>query len=167
VEALLENRLDIGVMRDAPLQAGLKFTTLLTEQMVAVLPANHALATRPEIDPEDLIEVPLVLFPYQSMPGYVTNIMEIFHPLGHPPRIVQRAINQENVMGLVAAGVGASILPASFSSFSIPGVVTRPISTRPSIRLELVTDQQNVTANTAAVVTVITYDAHRNTRQAN
>lgn len=166
VEALLENRLDIGIMRDAPLQAGLQFTTLLTEQMVVVLPANHALATRPEIDPEDLIEMPLVLFPYQSMPGYVTNIMEIFHPLGYPPRIVQRAINQENVMGLVAAGVGASILPASFSSFSIPGVVTKPISTRPTSRLELVTDQQQVSANTAAVVSVITDAATRISRKA-
>lgn len=165
VEALLENRLDIGIMRDAPLQAGLKFTTLLTEQMVAVLPASDALATRPEIAPEDLIEMPLVLFPYQSMPGYVTNIMEIFHPLGHSPRIVQRAINQENVMGLVAAGVGASILPASFSSFSIPGVVTKPISTHPTSRLELVTDQQQDTANTAAVVSVITDAAQRISRK--
>lgn len=70
-------------------------------------------------------------------------------------------------MGLVAAGVGASVLPASFSSFSFPGVVTKPISTRPSTRLELVTDQQNVTANTAAVVSVITDAAQRISRKAN
>lgn len=167
VEALLESRLDVGIMRDAPLQAGLQFTTLLTEQMVAVLPANHGLASKSAVSPAELIEMPLVLFPYQSMPGYVTNIMEIFHPLGHPPRVVQRAVNQENVMGLVAAGVGASVLPASFSSFSFPGVVTKPISTRPSTRLELVTDQQNVTANTAAVVSVITDAAQRISRKAN
>src|SRR5699024_6513545 len=140
-----ENRLDIGIMRDAPLQAGLKFTTLLTEQMVAVLPASDALATRPEIAPEDLIEMPLVLFPYQSMPGYVTNIVVSLHPLGHSPRIVMRAISQENVMALVAAGVGTSILPASFSTFSIPGVVTKLISTHPTSRLELVTDRQQAT----------------------
>lgn len=161
VEALLEKRLDIGIMRDAPLQAGLEFTTLLTEQMVGVLPANHQLATEPEISPEELIDTPLVLFPYQSMPGYVAKIMDIFHPLGHPPRIVQRAVNQENVMGLVAAGVGASILPASFSSFSLPGVVTKRISTAPTTRLELVTQQQESTANTAAVVSVITDAAQR------
>lgn len=165
VEALLENRLDIGIMRDAPLQSGLQFTTLLTEQMVAVLPSNHALAQQNEVSPEDLIGLPLVLFPYQSMPGYVTNIMEIFHHLGHPPRVVQRAVNQENVMGLVAAGVGASILPASFSSFSFPGVVTTPITSRPTTRLELVTDQQDVTANTAAVVSVITEAAARISRK--
>lgn len=161
VEALLEKRLDIGIMRDAPLQAGLEFTTLLTEQMVGVLPANHQLATESEISPEELIDMPLVLFPYQSMPGYVAKIMDIFHPLGHPPRIVQRAVNQENVMGLVAAGVGASILPASFSSFSLPGVVTKRISTAPTTRLELVTQQQESTANTAAVVSVITDAAQR------
>src|SRR5699024_12596288 len=90
-EALLENRLDIGIMRDAPLQAGLKFTTLLTEQMVAVLPANHALATRSEVDPEDLIALTLLLFPYQSMPGYVTNIMYNIHPLFQPPPILLTA----------------------------------------------------------------------------
>ena len=161
VEALLENRLDIGVMRDAPLQSGLQFSTLLTEQLVAVLPSNHALASEDEVSSEDLIQLPLVLFPFQSMPGYVTKIMEIFYPLGRSPRIVQRAINQENVMGLVAAGVGASILPASFSSFSIPGVVTKPITGRPTTRLELVTDQHEGTANIAAVVAVITEAARR------
>lgn len=166
VEALLENRLDIGIMRDAPLQSGLQFSTLLTEQLVAVLPSNHALAKEDEISSEDLIQMPLVLFPFQSMPGYVTNIMEIFHHLGRSPRIVQRAVNQENVMGLVAAGVGASILPASFSSFSFPGVVTKPITGRPTTRLELVTDQHEVTANTAAVVTVITEAARRISRKA-
>lgn len=165
VEALLENRLDIGIMRDAPLQSGLRFTTLLTEQMVAVLPSAHPLAAQPEVSPEDLIHLSLVLFPYQSMPGYVTNIMEIFHHLGHPPRIVQRAVNQENVMGLVAAGVGASILPASFSSFSFPGVVTKPITSRPTTRLELVTDQHEVSANTAAVVDVINAAAERISQQ--
>src|SRR5699024_11843891 len=86
--------------------------------------------------------------------------MEIFHPIGQSPRIAQRAVNQENVMGLVAAGVGASILPASFSSFSFPGVVTKPITTRPTTRLELVTDQQEVSANTAAVVAVLRAAAH-------
>lgn len=165
VEALLENRLNVGIMRDAPLQTGLQFTTLLTEQMVAVLPANDPLATKKEISPEDLIHMPLVLFPYQSMPGYVTNLMEIFHHLGHPPRIAQRAVNQENVMGLVAAGMGASILPASFSSFSFPGVVTKPITTRPTTRLELVTDYNELTANTEAVVTVFNEAAARISRR--
>ncbi|HIW47461.1 MAG TPA: LysR family transcriptional regulator [Candidatus Yaniella excrementigallinarum] len=167
VEALLENRLDIGIMRDAPLQAGLQFTTLLTEQMVVVVPTNHQLAAQDEVSPAHLAEVPLVLFPYQSMPGYVTNIMEIFHPIGQSPRIAQRAVNQENVMGLVAAGVGASILPASFSSFSFPGVVTKPITTRPTTRLELVTDQQEVSANTAAVVAVLSAAAQRISRDQN
>lgn len=165
VEALLENRLDIGIMRDAPLQAGLQFSALLTEQLVAVLPANHALAAKTEVSAEELSRLPLVLFPYQSMPGYVAKIMEIFHHLGHPPRIVQRAVNQENVMGLVAADVGASILPASFSSFSFPGVVTKPIASRPTTRLELVTDQHDVTANTAAVVAVLNEAAQRISRQ--
>src|SRR5699024_2481201 len=154
-----------GIMRDAPLQSGLRFTTVLTEQMVAVLPSAHPLAAQPAVSPADLIHLSLVLFPYQSMPGYVTNIVEIFHDLGHPPRIVQRALNQEIVMGLVAAGGGASILPASFSSFSFPGVVTKPITSRPTTRLELVTDQHEVSANTAAVVDVINAAAERISQQ--
>src|SRR5699024_11981914 len=114
---------------------------LLTEQMVVVVPTNHQLAAQDEVSPAHLAEVPLVLFPYQSMPGYVTNIMELFHPIGQSPRIAQRAVNQENVMGLGAAGVGASILPAPFSSFAFPGVVTKPITKRPPTRPQLVTDQ--------------------------
>src|SRR5699024_12561593 len=122
------------------------------EQLVVVMTTNHQLAAQVELSPAHLSEVPLVLFPYQSLPGYVTNIMEIFHPIGQSPRMAQRAVNQENVMDLVAAGVGASILPASFSSFSFPGVVAKPITTRPTTRLELVTDQPEVSANTDAVI---------------
>lgn len=157
VEALLERRLDIGIMRDAPVEAGLRSVTLMTEQMVAVLPASHELAQQAEVSPEDLTTIPLVLFPYQSMPGYVTNILEIFQSstAGTGPTVVQRAINQENVMGLVAAGVGGSILPASFSSFNVPEVVTRPITTRPTSDLELVTGSDELPSTAQEFATVL------------
>lgn len=140
MEALQDGLLDVGIMRDAPVESGLTFTTLVTEEMVAVLPSSHALADQRMVRAEDLRDVPMVLFPYQSMPGYVTSVLDIFHDIGHSPDVVQRAVNQENVMGLVAAGVGASILPESFSGFSFPGVVTRPIAQAPKTRLEMVTN---------------------------
>ena len=137
LEALMQHRLDLGVVRDAPLHPGLDFVTLREERIVAVLPADHRLAQRPDLGPEDLADEPLILFPFTSMPGFVAKALEVFREHGSSPQVVQQVINQENVMGLVAAGVGVSLLPESFSSVQHPRVVTRAVTTAPTSLLQL------------------------------
>lgn len=137
VEALMQHRLDLGVVRDAPLHPGLEFVTLREERIVAVVPADHRLARQAELQPEDLAPEPLILFPFTSMPGFVAKALEVFRDHGPSPQVVQQVINQENVMGLVAAGVGISLLPESFSSVQHPRVVTRGVSTAPTSLLQL------------------------------
>lgn len=137
LEALMQGSLDLGVVRDAPLHPGLDFTTLRQERIVAVIPADHHLATKPVLDAVDLAEEPLILFPFTSMPGFVAKALEVFREHGSAPQVVQQVINQENVMGLVAAGVGISLLPESFSSVQHPRVVTRGLSTAPTSLLQL------------------------------
>ncbi|MGO1181874.1 MAG: LysR substrate-binding domain-containing protein [Micrococcaceae bacterium] len=137
LEALMQGRLDLGVVRDAPLHPGLDFTTLREERIVAVVPADHHLATSPVVEPADLAGEPLILFPFTSMPGFVAKALEVFREHGSSPQVVQQVINQENVMGLVAAGVGISLLPESFSSVHHPRVITRGLTTAPTSMLQL------------------------------
>ncbi|NDV10128.1 hypothetical protein GXW84_37825 [Rhodococcus sp. IEGM 248] len=58
-----------------------------------------------------------------------------FKAVGATPRVMQETIHHETVVGLVAAGVGLSILPESVSKFRIEGVVIRPITAAPRTSL--------------------------------
>lgn len=134
VEGLLEGELDLGLIRDPEPAPGLSLESLLTEELVAVLPARHPLASQSSVSPEDLAGEGMILFPYRLMPGFVSQVLRIFAP-GRIPHVVQQAIHQETVVGLVAAGLGISILPESISRIHTTGVELRPISTRPQTSL--------------------------------
>ena len=54
-----------------------------------------------------------------------------------PPMVVQQAIHQETVLGLVAAGLGISVLPESVQRFQMPGVATRRFVGRPQTELHV------------------------------
>lgn len=131
VEQLLDGDLDVGLLRDPGRVPGLAMQLVSTEDLVAVLPEAHPLASHTEIRPDDLSGEPMILFPYRLMPGFVARVLQLFEGLQAPPRVAQQAIHQETVLGLVAAGIGTSILPESVRRFQMPGVVTRPITGRP------------------------------------
>ncbi|MCP1415551.1 LysR substrate-binding domain-containing protein [Paenarthrobacter sp. A20] len=135
IEQLLDGELDLGLVRDPGEVPGLRLEALTSEELVAVLPEAHPLAARDEIRPEDLEGEPMILFPYRLMPGFIARVLSLFDELETPPQVVQQAIHQETVLGLVAAGLGASILPESVGRFQMPGVVSRPISGSPQTTL--------------------------------
>lgn len=135
IEQLLDGELDLGLVRDPGEVPGLGFERISAEDLVAVLPQAHPLALCEEVRPEDLEGEPMILFPYRLMPGFVARVMRLFEQLRTPPNVVQQAIHQETVLGLVAAGLGLSILPHSVRRFQMPGVVTRPITGNPQTEL--------------------------------
>ncbi|WP_241650982.1 MULTISPECIES: LysR family transcriptional regulator [Paenarthrobacter] len=135
IEQLLDGELDLGLVRDPGDVPGLTMELVAAEDLVAVLPEAHPLATRTEIRPQDLKGEPMILFPYRLMPGFVARVLGLFDQVGTPPRVVQQAIHQETVLGLVAAGLGLSILPSSVRRFQMPGLMTRPITGHPQTAL--------------------------------
>ena len=106
--------------------------------LVAVLPERHRLASHAEVPIAELVGEPLVLFPAELMPGYLARITEALESGGATMDVVQRTVHQETVLGLVAAGVGLSILPESVARLRMPGVVARPLDARPTTELSVV-----------------------------
>lgn len=142
ITLLLEGELDVGILRDPLAVPGLRATLLESEDLVAVLPANDPLAAESTVTPSGFHSKDVVLFPFELMPGFVSAVMSWLGGAQAVPRIVQSVIHQETVLGLVAAGVGASILPASVARFHMPGVVTRPLLGSPSTELYAVEGQR-------------------------
>ncbi|WP_427132227.1 LysR family transcriptional regulator [Pseudarthrobacter sp. S9] len=135
IEQLLDGNLDLGLIRDPGDVPGLNLEPLSTEDLVVVIPETHHLASADEVRPQELEGEPMVLFPYRLMPGFVARVLRVFATLPTPPFVVQQAIHQETVLGLVAAGLGISILPESVQRFQMPGVTTRRIVGRPQTEL--------------------------------
>jgi DNA-binding transcriptional LysR family regulator len=79
----------------------------------------------------------VILFPYRLMPGLVARVLRIFESLPTPPVVVQQAIHQETVLGLVAAGFGVSVLPELVQRFQMPRVTTRRFASRPQTELHV------------------------------
>jgi LysR family transcriptional regulator for metE and metH len=107
VAALLEGRIDLAVT-SAPLDdRRLRHVPLFKDELVAVLPPRHRLASRAFLKAEDFAGESLILY---VPPADSTLIQEVMVPAGvQPARIIQIQLT-EAIVEMVAAGFGVSLL---------------------------------------------------------
>ena len=127
VAGIQAGRYDAGFTRP-PLVDGLASRTLISERVCAVLPSGHALADREELRLVDLAKEPWVLTERSSWPPWHRKYDDDFQEAGFEPKVVQRATSVQNLLGLVAAGVGVSRLTESSQSLRRTGVVFVPLA---------------------------------------
>jgi DNA-binding transcriptional LysR family regulator len=126
IDALKSSDIDVGFVR-APLDdPSLVAERVRREPLVIALPTDHALSARERIPLSALAKEPFVIFPRSRGPGFFDEIMALCRNAGFVPRIVQEA-PQLDLVSLVAAGFGVSILPGSMRTVKRPGVVFRAI----------------------------------------
>ncbi|MEU0790137.1 LysR family transcriptional regulator [Amycolatopsis sp. NPDC005961] len=126
VDGLREHRFDLAFTRP-PLVPGLTSRTLLTEEVCAVLPTGHPLATRPSLNLADLAGEPWVLTPRSTWEPWHRSYDADFAAAGFTPHVVQRAATVQGLLGLVAAGVGITRLTRSSHSLRRSGVEFVPL----------------------------------------
>ena len=131
---------DVGLVRPPIEDDGqLRLQTVLRERTVAALPAGHALASMTRVSLRRLAAEPLVLFPRDQAPGYHDLLIEALAGAGAGPRVIQYAPEMLTIIGLVAAGTGVSLVPASVSRLALDGVTYRPVSGAPRSELVAIT----------------------------
>lgn len=128
LEALLAGRIDAGVLRPPVREAGLAIETIATEPFVVALPEDHLLAGSDEVALAELVAEPFVLLPPREAPGLHESLAHAMARAGGVPRVVQEAREMQTVVGLVAAGLGVSLVPASVGDDAHRGVAYRPIA---------------------------------------
>jgi DNA-binding transcriptional LysR family regulator len=127
VERLRAGELDAGLSRP-PHVDDLETEVVLREPVAAVLPEGHPLAGRSEITLSDLAGDPWVLTPRASWPPWHRKYDEDFARAGFRPHIAQRGTSPQNLLALVAAGVGVTRLPLSARSLRDSGVAFVPLA---------------------------------------
>lgn len=137
IEALKRGDLDVGFVR-APLhEPQLASENIRNEKLVLALPADHRLAIRERVALSAVSREPFVFFPRARGPGFFDLVMSFCRDSGFVPHIVQEA-PQIDVLALVAAGFGLSILPESVRELRRADIVLRPIIGSPTTELRLV-----------------------------
>jgi len=123
MQSLLDGTVDVGFLRDGGPLPGLESETLFSEPFLAVLPANHPLASRKTISAAALRDEPFVFFPQSAGRVAYDKPISICEEHGFRPRIVQEAPQWLTVMRLVGAGLGVSIAPACVEKIAPPDTV--------------------------------------------
>lgn len=105
---LRDGRVDIGLLRLPFSEPGYLLGDVITAPSVCILPKGHPLATLPEIRVQDLARVPLVLLGWRRAPRRDVDLA--FQSAGIVQDIVAEAHSVSTACGLVAAGLGVSIV---------------------------------------------------------
>jgi len=137
VEALKRGDLDVGFVRGTLHEPLLASENIRDEKLVLALPADHRLAIRERVALSAVAAEPFVFFPRARGPGFFDFLMSYCRDCGFTPHIVQEA-PQIDVLALVAAGFGLSILPESVRELRRADLVLRPIIGSPTTELRLV-----------------------------
>ncbi|MGV9598460.1 LysR family transcriptional regulator [Streptosporangium sandarakinum] len=113
VEGVRTGALDLALAGAAALPEGLETLTVVSERLVAAVPADHALAGRPRTTLAELCAYPLVCMP----PG--TGVRTVFDRAcaarGLEPAVTLQASAPDAVADLAARGMAVAVLSASMA----------------------------------------------------
>jgi DNA-binding transcriptional LysR family regulator len=128
IERMVADReADIGFVRLPTEETGFHTVPLLRSRMVCAMPADHELAAKPEINLADFAGVDLVLIGRKRAPG--RELDQNFRRMRLSARCLIEAHSVETACGLVAAGLGVSIVPALIGNlFAGPTIALRPLA---------------------------------------
>jgi len=144
VRALEEDRIQAGLLR-LPISTPLVDVEVLRrEPMVCVLPEDHPLASRERIAVSLLAHEPFVLQSRQFGGGYYVQLMKLCLAFGFSPHVVQEVTEMYTIVGLVAAGIGISLVPLSTRNIRSQGVVYRELEGTAALTEIAVAWQRNV-----------------------
>lgn len=127
---LLSGRLDLAFVRppDNP-DKRLEALFLFHETVVVAVPATHPAARRKRLSIEDLVDEPLIVPARRSRPHSHDLTIKAFTNAGLRAHVTQVADEKQTIINLVAAGLGAAIVPRWTSRMAPQGVRFIPLAT--------------------------------------
>ena len=137
VKALRERRIAVGFNRYFADEPDLVWEVIQTEQMVVVLPEAHPLARREVLSLAEIGSEPLILYPRTPRPGFIDQMMRMFHLRRITPNVSQEVDDMITAVGLVASGFGLSLVTDSGTNLRVPGTVQIPLRKDDSATVDL------------------------------
>jgi DNA-binding transcriptional LysR family regulator len=135
--ALVSGEIDIGLLRPPIARSELASVKVVSEPLVAALPAGHPLAESASVSVRDFDQQPFVMYSSHGARYFHDALTALFAESGVQPRYVQHLVQIHSLLALVRAGVGATIVPQSAEALGYQGVVLRPLAERRQKQIEL------------------------------
>lgn len=139
VEALLGGRIQAGFLRPPRgiEKKGLTVEPVFREPLLVALPRNHPLRRERSLTLRQLAEESFIMIPRRIGPGFFDYLIVLCQEEGFSPNIILEASQYHTVLGLVSAGLGIAVVPASMQRSRIEGVVFRTISGKTETVLDM------------------------------
>ena len=128
LEALAEKRVDVGLLRLPARTEGIVFRRISREPLYVALPSSHRLAPFPALRLSALAAEPFVLYPDHPRPSWTEFVIGLCEEMGFRPTIVQRTVEIQTTLSLVAAGIGVTIVPKCVGNIQRKDVVFRRLT---------------------------------------
>lgn len=133
IDDVIRGDINIAVLGPSPQkQEKINSTILFTENIVALLPSNHALARKSSLRLIELQNEAFVLFP----DGYILRdvIMEGCKQRGFRPNVAFEGEDLDMIKGLVSAGLGITLIPEVTIVDCLPRSTVRIPITEPNLK---------------------------------
>jgi DNA-binding transcriptional LysR family regulator len=129
VADLLKDALDLGFTRALPSSRSSQVCTypLLRERLVVALPTGHKLASHNRLMMRMLADEDFVTYGRAVGTGLYEQLINLSLEAGFTPRVVQEARETSTIIGLVAAGIGISLVPSGMQKIRVANVVYREL----------------------------------------
>ena len=122
LEKLDQGVLDFGFVTGPINRSGYEQWPIQSESFVCVVYASHPLAARSAIRLEEISGEDFVHGSSKDWLQFYSYLFPLCRRSGFEPRIVQEAYNTAGILGLVASGMGVTVLTDSVRNSIIPGL---------------------------------------------
>ena len=140
----------------------LEAETFAEEPLVAVLPASHPLARSRRVRLGAMSGEPFVIIDRMQEPGWEEQLWDAHKGVGFVSKVAAETSELSVVLGLVAAGMGVTLLPASVRNLKTAGVAYRSLGTpAPSVELSVAWSQAPLPPAAHAFLEFTRNSAHR------
>ena len=128
ITAVRRRRLDVAFIADTTDTEGCETLPLWTERIVVVLPENHPLREKKQIEWSDLRGQDLIARQCERDPVLCDRLTKRITEAGHSAPVRKLEVGRETLMHLVAMGFGTGLTSQSTVATPFPRVVFRPIA---------------------------------------
>lgn len=128
IDAVANGEIDIGIARkpEKTLNEDLEVNEFWRDRLVVAVRSDNPLARRSSLSVEDLQGERIVAYTSDSGIGINHVLHEMCRRRGFSPQIVQEC-GSTFILGLVVAGVGVAVVPATLQTMQIQGLSLIPI----------------------------------------
>lgn len=128
IRGVLDGRYQVGVGFLPNSYSELEARELLDEDLMLCIPAQHRLASFPEIAPQDLEKEPLIAFSEDALPEVRREIMEYFSMLHIDLNVIAQPFTFHEAIHMALGGKGIAMVTRGWSQLTKKGMVFRPLA---------------------------------------